>query len=274
MAQTRGILITTFEKRQFSSALPLIQQIRGAGINYPILVFLNGNLDRNHDDHLRSLFLQEISKIKNVGILTSFEMTGISRNWNLGIQILGTELTACFSDDLVVSPNFREELDMVFDAASSAGFITIEGFAAFVISRLVIDEIGWFDERFLGFGEEDGDYVWRFIKRFGQEPPRFKSLALVHQNLQTRGEEIAGISKYSLFNLVWRKIKYEEVNEGISGCFTKPQSQRFSDFAYHPMENFRRRNKHLLQESEENIISEHILKYLSKESFEFKQTEL
>lgn len=274
MTQSRGILITTFEKRQFSSALPLIQQIRGAGINYPILVFLNGNLDRNHDDHLRSLFLLEISKIKNVGVLTNFEMTGISRNWNLGIQILGTELTACFSDDLVVSPNFREELDMVFDAASTAGFITIEGFAAFVISRLVIDEIGWFDERFLGFGEEDGDYVWRFIKRFGQEPPRFKSLALVHQNLQTRGEEIAGISKYSLFNLVWRKIKYEEVDEGISGCFTKPQSQRFLDFDYHPMENFRRSNKHLLQENEENIISEHIVKYVSKKSFEFKQVEL
>jgi hypothetical protein len=270
---SRGILITTFEKRQFTSALPLIQQIRDAGISYPILVFLNGNLGRNHDDRLRSLFLREISKIENVGILTNFEMSGISRNWNLGIQVLGTEITACFSDDLVVSQNFKEELDMVFDAASSAGFITIEGFAAFVISRFLIDEIGWFDERFLGFGEEDGDYVWRFIKRYGQEPPRFKSLSLIHQNLQTRGEEIAGISKYSLFNLVWHKIKYKEVEQGISGMYSEPKNQRFSDFNYHPMENFRRSNKHLLQESEENIISEHILKYLSEDSYELKQAE-
>lgn len=251
---SRGIVVTTFEKRFFSSALPLIQQLRDAGIEYPIIVVINGNLDGNHNQDLRRKFISELTKFNNLGVVTNFQFSGISRHWNLGIQLLGTESVACFSDDLVVSRHFKNELESVFDAVKVAGLVTIEGFAAFVITRNLIDEIGWFDERFQGFGEEDGDYVWRYIKRFKKDPPRFKSFSLVHQNLQSRGDEVAGISKYSLFNLAWRKIKYVENSEGIFGCFTSPQIQRILDIDYHPMETFRRKNKSLLSEAREEIV--------------------
>jgi len=256
----KGILITTFEKRQFDSAIPLIAQIRDAGIGYPIMLFLNGNLANDHDKEARKKFLEELSKFDDVNVISSYEMTGISRNWNLGIQLLGTTLTLCLSDDLVISKQFKKELELAFDATKLSGFLTIEGFAAFIISRPLIDQLGWFDERFMGFGEEDGDYVWRYIKKFGQEPPRFKCHSLLHQDLQTRGEEVAGVSKYSLFNLVWRKIKYKENENGIYGSFTKPQVQVFEDFDYHPMETFRASNKDLFFETDEEIIQEQIRK--------------
>lgn len=252
-----GIVITTFEKRFFSSALPLIQQLRDSGIDYPILVVINGNLDGNHNLDLRQKFISELAKFTNLGVATNFQFSGISRHWNLGIQLLGTESVACFSDDLIVSRHFKSELESVFESVKVAGLITIEGFAAFVITRNLIDEIGWFDERFLGFGEEDGDYVWRYIKRFKKDPPRFKSFSLIHQNLQSRGDEVAGVSKYSLFNLAWRKTKYVENSEGIFGCFTRPQIQKVSDMDYYPMETFRRKNRELLLEvKEETILNE------------------
>ena len=251
---SRGIVLTTFEKRFFSSALPLIQQLRDAGIDYPIIVLINGNLDGNHNQDLRRKFISELAKFKNLGVVTNFQFSGISKHWNLGIQLLGTESVACFSDDLVVSRHFKNELESVFDAVKVAGLVTIEGFAAFAITRELIDEIGWFDERFLGFGEEDGDYVWRYIKRFEKDPPRFKSFSLVHQNLQSRGDEVAGISKYSLFNLTWRETKYVENSEGIFGRFDRPQIQRILDTDYHPMETFRRKNRELLSEAKEETI--------------------
>jgi hypothetical protein len=260
--KNRGIVVTTFEKRFFSSALPLIQQLRDAGIDYPIIVVINGNLDGNHNQDLRQKFISELAKFTNLGIVTNFQFCGISRHWNLGIQLLGTEAVACFSDDLVVSRHFKNELESVFEAVKVAGLVTIEGFASFVITRELIDEIGWFDERFLGFGEEDGDYVWRYIKKFRKDPPRFKSFSLIHQNLQSRGDEVAGISKYSLFNLAWRKTKYVENSEGIFGCFTSPQIQRVSDMDYHPMETFRRENRQLLSEAkEETILDQFSIQY-------------
>jgi hypothetical protein len=255
----RGILITTFEKRQFTSALPLVKQIRDAGIQYPICIFLNGNLNRDHNSEARSKFLHEISKLQDVGVITNFEMSGLARNWNLGIQILGTELTACFNDDLIVTKQFKKELDMVYEAADVAGLITIIGFSAFVLSRKLIDKIGWFDERFLGIGDEDGDYVWRFIDNFGYEPPSFKSYGLIHEYLQTKGDEIAGVSKYSLFNLVWNRIKYVEDANGVKGCFASPHSQSVTDMQYHPMETFRRKYKFLLREDDEHKIRDSIL---------------
>jgi hypothetical protein len=251
---SRGIVLTTFEKRFFSSALPLIQQLRDAGIEHPIIVLINGNLDGNHDQDLRRKFISELAKFKNLGVVTNFRFSGISRHWNLGIQLLGTESVACLSDDLVVSRHFKNELESVFDAVKVAGLVTIEGFAAFAITRELIDEIGWFDERFLGFGEEDADYVWRYIKRFKKDPPRFKSFSLIHQSLQSRGDEVAGISKYSLFNLTWRETKYVENSEGISGLFDRPQIQRISDMDYHPMETFRRKNRKLLSEVKKDTI--------------------
>ena len=258
----RGIVITTFERRFFSSALPLIQQVRDSGIDYPIIVLINGNLDGNHNQDLRQKFISELAKFTNIGVVTNFQFSGISRHWNLGIQLLGTESVACLSDDLIVSRHFKRELESVFDSVKVAGLITIEGFAAFVITRNLIDEIGWFDERFLGFGEEDGDYVWRYIKRFKKDPPRFKSFSLIHQNLQSRGDEVAGISKYSLFNLAWRKTKYVENSEGIFGYFTSPHIQRVSDMDYHPMETFRRKNRHLLSEAkEETILNQFSIQY-------------
>ena len=255
---SRGIVVTTFEKRFFSSALPLIQQLRDAGIDYPIMVVINGNLDGNHNQDLRQKFISELAKFTNLGVVTNFQFSGISRHWNLGIQLLGTESVACFSDDLVVSHHFKNELESVYEAVKVAGLVTIEGFAAFVLTRDLIDEIGWFDERFLGFGEEDGDYVWRYIKRFEKDPPRFKSFSLVHQNLQSRGDEVAGISKYSLFNLAWRKTKYVENSEGIFGCFSRPQIQRISDTDYHPMETFRRKNREFLLEAKEETVLNHL----------------
>jgi len=264
----KGILITTFEKRQFTSALPLIKQIRDAGIQYPIMVFLNGNLKNNHNQNQRKEFLRQLSEYDNVNIISSCEMTGISRNWNLGIQLLGTTLTVCLSDDLIISKHFKEELEMAFEASKQSGLITIEGFAAFVISRILIDELGWFDERFMGFGEEDGDYVWRYIRKFDQEPPRFKCHSILHQNLQTRGEEITGISKYSLFNLVWKRMKYTESDIGVQGMFSKPHKQRVDDYDYHPMETFRRANKHLFFETNEEIIESKIVSNPMKSNLE------
>jgi hypothetical protein len=36
----------------------------------------------------------------------------------------------------------------------------------FLISRQEIDELGYFDKRILGLGEEGGNMTWRYIRQY------------------------------------------------------------------------------------------------------------
>jgi len=254
LVRDRSILVTTFEKRQFSSALPLIRSIRDLGIDIPISVFINGNLNQNHNAQDRSRFIHLLSELSDVNVVTSRVMTGISRNWNLGIQLLGTESVLCLSDDLEISTGFKEDLEAAFAFAEKEDFIVIGSFASFIINSRCLERVGWFDERFMGFGEEDGDYMHRFIEAYGREPRNYFSSAIRHLNLQTRGDESPGVTKYSLFNLAFRKIKYVHSETGILGMFGSPQKAKLPRVDFHPMESFRRKNKHLFREKDLNIV--------------------
>lgn len=261
---SRAILVTTFEKRFFSSALPLIKSIRNLGIDYPILIFINGNLDGNFDWTARKKFIDEVNKLEKVGFVTSNVMTGMSRNWNLGLQLLGSKLTLCLCDDLVISYGFQKELDEAFVKAKSEGLITLAGFAAFVINENVIADIGWFDERYLGFGEEDGDYVWRFQEFYKSLPPRKICLAINHENLKSRGDEVPGTTKYSLTNRVYKEIKYKQNIRGIKGMYESPHIKVLSDLSAHNMEEFRRRCKECFKIVDEKEVNRIIMENLSK----------
>jgi len=252
--QNASILITTFEKRQFSAALPLVNSIRSNGIDLPIMVYINGNLDGGHDTKARSALLQELSKISAVDVICSNTMTGISRNWNLGIQLLASENILCLSDDIVISHGFKEDMEATFKLVSSEDFIVIGSFASFVISRKCIDNIGWFDERFMGFGEEDGDYIYRFLDYYKRYPRIYYSSGIDHLDMQTRGDEAAGVGKYSLFNLAFRTLKYIPDETGIQGSFNERHSQILKSFDFHPMESFRRLNSKLFYEDDFNSL--------------------
>ena len=245
--RSRAILITTFEKRQFTAAIPLIESIRAADIDLPIAVFVNGNLNGDHDLEKRSNFILKLGSIPNVSVICSNVMTGISRNWNLGIQLLGADYVLCLSDDLELKNGIKKDLESAFSIAEKEELVLIGSFASFIISTKCIEKIGWFDERFLGFGEEDGDYVYRFIAEYKREPKNYYTSAVRHLDLQSRGDDISNAGKYSLFNLAFRNVKYKQCSTGILGMFDHPLTKVIDDYNLHPMENFRRKNAHLLR---------------------------
>nr|WP_269460367.1 hypothetical protein [Polynucleobacter necessarius] len=44
-------------------------------------------------------------------------------------------------------------------------------FSHFILDKQELVEVGFFDERLLGLGEEDGDFYWRFYKKYKKEIP-------------------------------------------------------------------------------------------------------
>lgn len=73
-----------------------------------------------------------------------------------------------------------------------------------LIDRRIVDQVGWFDERFLSIGEEDGDFEWRLGKiSKGETIP---SVSLPHIINHVDHENcLVGMNKtnkkYSQFNL-------------------------------------------------------------------------
>lgn len=96
----------------------------------------------------------------------------------------------------------------------------------FLVSRTEIDELGYFDERLFGIGEEDGDITWRYFHRYGREIPSVSMKGTLNYaeeavraykpvNIQTHSG-----TKYSLFNrrFMFTEKKYELVPCGSKGC--------------------------------------------------------
>lgn len=255
-SSSRSILVTTFEKRFFGNALPLVQELRKQMPDIPILIFINGNLGGDHDKALRSKFLKSLSEISNIDVVCNGRMTGISRNWNLGIQLASTEQVLCLSDDVLISSEFFKDVEVLFKQNELNGLTVIESFACFFISRNLIDLIGWFDERYLGFGIEDGDYLWRFENYFGFPPSRYKIDSFSHAWQSDRGDDVMGEGKYSLANFAYNDLKYINDENGLQGPYSEKKISRLSSEYIHPMEDFRRNTSKALSETDIHIVTE------------------
>ena len=244
----RGIVVTTFEDRQFDRCLPLIGQIRSSGCAYPIMVVMNGNLRGDHDRSQRARFITELASFVNIEVVSLPVMYGISHNWNLGIRLLDAETTLVLSDDVRVQPEtFMKKIETAFRISSTRGFCLINGtFATFCMSDLARRKIGLFDERFVGFGEEDGDYVWRYENFFRQPIPSTRVSAIKHLSDETRGDYVSGRTRYSLANEVFLNQKYAFGSGQVRGWFTRPALQRLRDVNPDPLFEFHRHSRLLL----------------------------
>jgi hypothetical protein len=248
-----GIIITTFEERQFQYCLPLVKALREHGNDWPIVVLINGNIERPANDHARRALIRALADIPMIFPVSLREMVGLARLWNLGIQILNTEIAVILNDDLhVVSNRSKSDLVNLASGARESGLIIGNGsWSHFAVSTDVIRQVGWFDERLLGFGEEDGDFSWRYRAAMGSYPKSVQLQGIVnakansHQDVQTTG------GKYSLVNRIWSEINYPPSGR-LGGIEVEPPPQQVSPTPdLYPGERFRKSLNHLLTESDE-----------------------
>jgi hypothetical protein len=110
--------------------------------------------------------------------------------------------------------------------------------------------LGYFDERLLGIGEEDGDMTWRYLHRYGREIPNFRLKGFVNYAEETvRTFKPANIqahsgTKYSLFNREFiLNEKYAPGPDGIQGMFDEPVVLKDPGKEQYPNERFYRLRK-------------------------------
>jgi hypothetical protein len=221
-----SIIITTFEKRFFEFALPLLISLRAA-TNIPITVVINGNFDSMRDDETYRSFVTSTQKYSNVSLVTFNTFHGWASMLNAGILHSDTDVSFVFNDDVYLNPNlFGSELSTIIEEVQNSKLVLMNNsWSHFAITRECLAYVGFFDEHFLGIGQEDGDYAIRYKSTFSKDVPTIKVSGLVNFVDQSRDESIGVTNgKYSLFNSVYLGVKLSR-NNGSAESTSHPDSE-------------------------------------------------
>jgi len=236
--------ITTFSAR-IDFLIKLLEQIRFF-TEVPIIVVINGEKNgKLSDDYLLKLY-SLFSRYNQIYPIFFQEIRGLSKMWNTAIIHSSSDNILLLNDDIEIHNN--DIFKKVEELSNNNSFNSIckfnGSFSHFFVKKECIEKIGFFDERLLGFGEEDGDISYRLIK----DSMELRSLGvsgLINIVSDVRHSEIKpGIGKYSKFNrdFIYGQ-KYVPTNQGIKGMFDTPMIENLQNENINPYEVFFRENK-------------------------------
>lgn len=236
--------ITTFSAR-IGYLTKLLEQIRfftGA----PIIITINGEKDGNISDEYMNKIFHLCIKYNQVYPIFFQEIRGLSKMWNTIIVHSSSDNILLLNDDIEIhNDNIFKIVDELSLNPNFNSICKFNGsFSHFLVKKGCMEKIGFFDERLLGFGEEDGDITYRLIKH-NMELHSLGSSGLINIVSDVRHSEVKpGIGKYSKFNrdFIYGQ-KYGVTNEGIKGMFDTPMLENLHNENAYPYEVFFRENK-------------------------------
>lgn len=237
--------ITTFSKR-FNYIETLINQIRGF-VDHPIIVIINGEKDGKTDDVYIKNILNLCQKYDQVYPTTFLETRGLSKMWNTIVVQSYYDNIMILNDDIEITSNHIFEMsNKIFDSSNFQGICKINSsFSHFLVDKKVIESLNYFDERLLGFGEEDGDITYQMIK-LGKTIDNVYVNGVNNIVSEVRHEHItSGIGKYSKFNrdFIYGEKYLTDYTSNLRGMFDTPMKEQIPNTDQYPCEKFFRNNK-------------------------------
>lgn len=162
------IFITTFNSRLelFKSIFLKVKKQRP---DVEVLVMINGLTNQPFEEEYRKNVLEFVTPYPNTFPMVFPEFVSNARMWNLSCQFARTDKILMIQDDLDIDDNFFDEFEKVLEQHDRC-FILNGSFSSQLWDKRTIEEINWFDERYLGLGHEDGTYHIAYRQRFGHLP--------------------------------------------------------------------------------------------------------
>ena len=247
-----SIVITTFDKRFESDLIPLVTSIKTLRPSVEIILTVNGPCRSHFDQVYRSKLMKFLANWDEVYPTLFPEFQSLAKMWNRGVLTASHERVLILNDDLKIpldgEMSFFDHFESALEVAPET-FIINGSFSHFVVSKKEVMEVGFFDERLLGLGEEDGDFYWRYHEKFNREIPEIdiELIDNIHSDVTDSGYT-KGIRTASQFNRDFiKKTKYKDILfGGYRGMFDKRVKKLLQDEVQYPYESFYRDNKDLL----------------------------
>lgn len=247
MKKNYSICVTTFRERE-EICCNQIRSIAKYSPGKDIIVIINGNNEMDMDNGYRSRMLSFCSQIPDCYVIMCPEFKSLAKMWNTCVIFSKNDYNFILNDDVSITGG--EGFNMVAKAIDQTGlelFTVNRGWSHFVITKQMLHNLGYFDERLIAFGEEDGDLIHRFIKKFNKEVPtlmvpdimNFRAYDKTSPNLEIH------IDNKPRFNREFVNLKYKlDTEKGIYGASPVPVSQVIDDIPQYPYEMFNIHNKH------------------------------
>ena len=244
-----SIVITTFDKRFDEFLVPLIKNIKYKRPSIEIIVTVNGACRAEFNEHYRQSLLSFLATQNNCFPIVFPNFQSLAKMWNRGILTASHDRVLVLNDDLNIPThsenNFFDQLELAL--LQQPGTFKINGsFSHFIIEKSELIEVGFFDERLLGLGEEDGDFYWRFHEKYGREIVSIElpNIDNINSNIADDGYT-KGIRTAAKFNRDYIKnIKYKEtLLGGYRGMFDKRVKKKELDVIQYPYETFYRQHR-------------------------------
>lgn len=257
---TYSISITTFVYRLEKYYKPLMNAISRMRPNTDKIVFVNGQHKKDFDQDYRREIMRFSSLCPRTYLVMSPIVRGCSFMWNTAFNFTNTDYILNLNDDLIIQDGFFEDFEEMLRRNAEAGHESFRinwSFSHFCVHRRDLFDVGYFDERLLGFGEEDGDWLWRWEVAKGRPMRCYGSGRILNciDQASTNSENMVkhneGGGKYSSFN---RQLILDHIYEfpkepdptrpAHSGLYGRPaQMRRGAETPnYYPAEKWYRDN--------------------------------
>jgi hypothetical protein len=241
-----SIGITTFEARFDKYFVPLISKLSEYNNCNEIIVTVNGENNRDFGEEYRKRILELISSKSSIYPIIFPTFRGLSKLWNSIIIHSTNDYVLILNDDtMITKPNYIEKIKKAIHNNNGKSFLINNSWSHFVVNKKEIEELGYFDERLLGIGEEDGDMTWRYIHKYGEAIKKYSMSEFVNYANETVdiykpiNIKCHSNTKYSLFNRSFMFThKYRAVSNGIKGMFDYPVELHDPGPEQYPNEKF------------------------------------
>jgi len=259
MENNISIGIVTFRQRAHL-VKKLIDQVRSSvPDSVDILLAINGNNEELMPEDYRQEMLDLCKQYINIYPIFCPELKGLSKLWNTLAIFSRTEYIFIICDDVVYNnPNTLEIVQNYIQQTGCTFFTINNQYSHFVFTKTQLHQLGYFDERFIGHGEEDGDIVHRYTEIYGNRMadihiPGIYNLAAY----DLRNDKIENhIDNKPRFNREFQMLKYKEAPNGIYGMSPVPLVKVMDDYQQYPHELFVLNNKHNLAKYSKVILDE------------------
>ena len=167
-----SIGIVTYVDRYERFFKPLIGNLVTLFPDTQIIIAINGYYNPEIQRHYLKNIREFLKQFRNVHIVEFYEPQSLSKLWNLLIINSQAEKTLILNDDIKIAPWFRKNIEKPSILSEKIMLIN-RSWSHFFISKEIIKQNGWFDERFPGVGNEDEDYECR-LAIAGLKVPSFR----------------------------------------------------------------------------------------------------
>lgn len=243
--KTYCIGITTFSKR-YDDLKRLLISIRKYNSTVKIIVIVNGETRESNDSTYVHKFSELITSFSNTFPIFMPEFRSVSKMFNTLSILSDTTGTIILNDDTEIKEGFFEAVESKIEQST---FFKMNGsFSHFYIDKAELNAIGYFDERLLGIGEEDGDLLYRYMEMYDGKWVDDFHIPIAHYHSYARHESITpGVGKYSKQNRSFIfNVKYAPAEKGIVGMYGSPHKKLIPDTNCYPYERFYNDNKHTI----------------------------